>query len=104
MVAIVPNRAEAEGKIVSLKKAKGRKEFQSMQLDLTAVSLLKEDWTLPDLEPGRTITILISRELVKINKLKTGLVISCMIRKAAGEDYFIIPDSLHIISEGPPSY
>jgi hypothetical protein len=101
MVAIIPNRAELEGKIVSIKKERGRDDFHNLKLQLIGVTLLKGADTLSDLEAGQDVNLLVTTEAVKSNKIKKGLVISCLIRRAAGEDYFIIPDSIRIISGDP---
>ena len=99
MVAIVPNRAELEGKIVSIKKERGRDDFHRLKIQLTGVTFLKGGNVLSGLEAGNDVNVLLTTEQIKSNKIKKGLIISCMIRKAAGEDYFIIPDSIRIQSE-----
>ena len=101
MVAIIPNRAELEGRIVSVKKERGRDDFHKLKLQLKGVTLLKGLDTLVDLQAKNEVNVLIASEIVKRKKIKKGLVISCMIRKAVGEDYFIIPDSIRIISDHP---
>ena len=96
MVAIIPNRAELEGKIISIRKERSREHFHAIRLKLMSVAFLKGENLLSELESGNEATVLIATEILRSNKIKKGMVISCNIRKAAGPEYFIIPDTIRI--------
>lgn len=99
MVAIVPNRTEIKGKIVSVKPDKTRKDFHSIVLHLTRIMEANEELSLADFEVNTSITVLIAGSIMKENKLKKGRIILCAIRKTNKGEYFIIPDSIHIEME-----
>ena len=95
MVAIVPNRTEIQGKIISLKADKKRKDFHSMKLLITSITDAKDELSLADFDRNTTITVLIAKKVMKEHKLKKGIMLSCLVRKAGQDEYFIIPDSIH---------
>jgi hypothetical protein len=96
MPAIIPNRSQVEGKIVSISKSKSIDHFSVMELRLSKISDAGSKPGLVKASAGENLHIHIADDVQQEHGLKEGSTISAQVRQAP-DNLFVIPDSVKVL-------
>jgi hypothetical protein len=89
MVSIIENCANIKGKIVELSEHPTRPGYLQMKLALQKSEMVEGFPNLARADEGTTIAINVKKEEADIKKLQAKKSFSAVVKKAAGQEYFI---------------
>jgi hypothetical protein len=89
MVSIIENYANIKGKIVELTEHPTRPGYLQMKVALEKSKMVEGFPNLAQADEGTTIAINVKKEAADTEKLKAQKSFSAVVKKAAGQEYFI---------------
>lgn len=89
MVSIIENWAAVEGVVLSVSENPALKDYILLELELKKTNNIESFPNLAKADEGNVIRINVRPGQLESNKIKPGDRLSCKVRKAFGQVYFI---------------